>query len=703
VPDAAGHQHEPRRPESQGWRIGVDIGGTFTDLVAVDPTGGINVFKVPSVPADPAAGVLAALERAATHLPLDVAGLLRNCAVFAHGSTIATNTLLEKKGARVGCLTTVGFRDSLEIRRGIRENPWEHREPYPPVLVPRFLRRPVRGRIASDGSELAPVAVEDVADAGRYFRDEGVEAVAVCLFNSFLDPRHERLAADALSRYWDGKWITLSSRLAPIMGEYERSSTAVMNAYVAPRTVGYLRALNDRLAALGLPRPVLMIQNNGGAVSVDQVAERPVTLLLSGPAAGVGALGYYARAIGSDDLISMEIGGTSCDAILMSKGRVAFTDQLEIDRYHVVIPSVEVHTIGAGGGTVAGVDGGGLLFVGPRGAGSVPGPACYARGGTEPTITDAQLVLGRLKADTYAGGTVRIDPTLAEHAIDRAVARPLGLSRDDAAAGMIRLMDQKLLHAVQRISIERGHDPRRFTLVACGGAGPLHGVEVGRRLGCRRVYVPRLSGAFCALGMLHADVRHDYVRVHLDRLDGADATRMVAIFAELETQARTTLAREGFGGQGLNLLRALDLRYIGQQWDITVPVAGVHDPVAIRAAFEAEHDRLFGHIQPGGTIEMTKLRVTGIGALAPLGLPTPARAAVPALPLERRRIWIDEKSGWVATDVFDGASLAPGHAIPGPAVINEATTTVLIGPGDRLDVDASGNFMVTLRAERMAS
>jgi N-methylhydantoinase A len=698
VADAAGNAPCAAGARAEGWRIGVDIGGTFTDLVAVDPAGAIRVFKVPSVPADPAAGVLAALDLAAPAIGLDLRGLLSACAIFAHGSTIATNTLLEKKGARVGCLTTAGFRDSLEIRRGIRENPWEHRVPYPPVLVPRYLRRPVRGRIDSDGDELAALAVEDVADAARRFRDDGVEAVAICLFNSFLDDRHEAQAAAALARYWPGDWITLSSRLAPIMGEYERSSTAVMNAYVAPRTVGYLRALNDRLARQGLLRPILMIQNNGGAISVDQVAERPVTLLLSGPAAGVGALGYFARSIGSDDLISMEIGGTSCDVILMSGGKVAFTDQLEIDRYHVVVPSVEVHTIGAGGGTIAGVDAAGLLFVGPRGAGAQPGPACYAKGGTEPTITDAQLVLGRLKAETYAGGAVPIDPDLAADAIDRVVAGPLGLAREAAAAGMIRLMEQKLLHAVQRISIERGHDPRRFTLVACGGAGPLHGAEVGRRLGCRRVYVPRLSGAFCALGMLHADVRHDYVRVHLDQLDNSDARRIAAVFAELEHQAADTLAREGFAAGAARFSRALDLRYIGQQWDITVPLAGgAPDPIATRRAFEAEHDRLFGHIQPDGVIEITKLRITGTGALPPLALPRPPRATGTPVPAERRRIWLDEAAGWVEMPVYDGARLDPGHALDGPAVVNEATTTVLIGAGDRLDVDGAGNFMITLR------
>ncbi|MEP6997603.1 MAG: hydantoinase/oxoprolinase family protein [Betaproteobacteria bacterium] len=693
----------PATSRVTGWRIGVDIGGTFTDLVAVAPDGSIGVFKVLSVPADPGAGVLAALECAAQSVDLPVSGFLARTALFAHGSTIATNTVLEGKGARVGCLTSTGFRDSLEIRRGIRDNPWEHRMPYPPVLAPRSLRRPVRGRIDADGSEFEMLELTDVADAARRFHADGVEAVAVCLFNSYVDDRHERAAASALARHWNGRWITLSSRLAPVMGEYERTSTAVMNAYLAPRTVGYLRKLDERLRALGLARPILLIQNNGGAVSVEQVAERPVTLLLSGPAAGVGALRYYAQAIGSDDLISMEIGGTSCDVILMSGGEVGFTDLLDIDGYHVVSPSVEVHTIGAGGGTIGHVDAAGLLSVGPRGAGSVPGPACYGMGGNAPTITDAQLVLGRLKADTYAGGRLRIDPTLAAEAIDRAVARPLGVDVKVAAIGMIRLMEQKLLHAVQRISIERGHDPRRFTLVACGGAGPLHGVEVGRQLGAHRVYVPRLSGAFCALGMLHADVRHDYVRVHLDRLDGANIVRMQAIYAELEREATDMLAREGFTG-GVQLVRALDLRYIGQQWDIRVllPTAALDsealDATDVRHRFEIEHDRLFGHIQPDGIIEIAKLRVTGTGALPPLSLPSPPPAIGNPQPIERRRVWIDQTTGWLNTPVLDGSALHPGQGVDGPAIVNEATTTVLIGAGDRLAVDAAGNFMITLRA-----
>jgi N-methylhydantoinase A len=679
----------------QAWRIGVDIGGTFTDLVLARP-GGIHVAKVPSVPADPAQGVLDALDKAAAGQGLSVPELLGRCAIFVHGSTIATNTLLEGKGAKVGLLTTEGFRDSLEIRRGMRDNPWEHRTPYPPVLVPRFLRRPVPGRIDRDGNEVRELDGDTLVAEVDRLRDAGVESVAICLFNSFLNSKHEEQVAEAVRARHGDAAISVSSAIAPVMGEYERGSTAVLNAYVAPRTIAYLKALSRRLAERGLTSPLLLIQSNGGAISVDQLGDRPVTLMISGPAAGVGALQFYAGAIGSDDLVSMEIGGTSCDVILMSRGQVAFTDMLDIGGYKCVTPSVEVHTIGAGGGTIAHVDSAGLLHVGPQGAGARPGPACYGLGGTEPTITDAQVVLGRLKPGRYAGGAVAIDAKLAFQAVERAIAKPLGLDVEEAASGMIRLMDQKLLHAVQRLSTERGHDPRRFTLVAAGGAGPLHGAGIGRALGCRRVYLPRLSGAFCALGMLHADMRHDYVRMHLARLDDADRERIAAIFAGLEAEAGATLQREGFANGNARLLRALDLRYLGQQWDVTVAIDDRFDAGAIRRGFEAEHDRLFGHIQPGGIIEITKLRVTGIGTLPRLEAARPPAAATPATPVERRKVWVDRRAGWQEVPIYEGASLDPGHTILGPAIINEATTTVLVGAGDTLSVDAAANFSIAL-------
>lgn len=359
------------------WRIGVDVGGTFTDMILAGDDGRILVSKVSTVPADPALGVIDALAKAATSLGSTPARLLDRCSLFVHGSTIATNTVLEGKGAKVGMITTEGFRDSLEIRRGHRENPWDHRTPYPPVLVPRYLRRPVAGRLDRTGRELAPLALDDVDQALAEFRAEGVEAIAICLFNSYIDNRHEVTTAARAVDSGVSKWVSTSSAVAPIAGEYERGSTTVLNAYVAPRTVGYLQTLARRLNEQGLRSPMLLIQNNGGAVTVDRIADRPASLLLSGPAAGVGALGYYAATIGSDDLVSMEIGGMSCDVILMTGGKVAFTDYLDIGGQTCVLPSVEVHTIGAGGGTIARVDGAGMLQVGPQGAGARPGPACY--------------------------------------------------------------------------------------------------------------------------------------------------------------------------------------------------------------------------------------------------------------------------------------------------------------------------------------
>ena len=674
---------------SGGVRIGVDVGGTFTDLVLVDAAGATSVFKAPSVPDDPASGVIAALELAAAQFGGAIGEILRRCELFVHGSTIATNTLIERKGAKVGLLTTDGFRDSLEIRRGWRDDVWAHREPNPPVLVPRHLRLPVRGRIDADGSEFQPLEKADIAEARAAFEREGVESVAICLFNSFANQGHEQACAAALRKGWN--WVSASHEIAPVIGEYERSSTAVVNAYVAPRTATYLQSLNERLAGLGLRRPVLMTQNNGGVIPLERIAARPVALLLSGPAAGVGALGFYRQAIGSDNLISMEIGGTSCDAILMHRGDVAVSDEIKVEGYPLALPSVDIHTIGAGGGTIAGVDSAGLLFVGPAGAGARPGPACYGFGGTEPTVTDALLVLGRLKPGPYAGGAVSLDESLARASVAAAVAEPLGIDLDAAASGVIRLLEQNLLHALQQISIQRGYDPREFTLVASGGAGPMHGASVGRMLGCRAVYIPRLSGVFCALGMLHTDLRLDFVRTRYDRLDDVSPDELAAIFQELESQAVSEL--EASGAPRVDCTREIDLRYTGQSWDVRVPVDGA-DKEQIRQRFEQEYDRLFGHIQPDGTLEMTALRVVGTGVLPRVESAAAEASFDRPQPVERRSVYLED--GRDEVDAYDGSTLRPGHSIAGPALISEQTTTVLVGASDRLDVDAANNFMIRL-------
>jgi N-methylhydantoinase A len=677
-------------------RIGVDVGGTFTDLVVLDAGGAVHAFKSPSNPSDPAAGVLAAVALAAERLGWTPEDLLRACGLFVHGSTIATNTLLEKKGACVGLLVTQGFRDSLEIRRGIRRDVWDHRAPFPPVLVPRYLRLPVTGRLDAHGNELVPLDARTVRDAVATFRAEGVRSIAICLLHSYANPLHEHQAASVVRQLWPEIPVSCSADVAPIIGEYERTSTVVVNAYVAPRVVPYLRALDERLAALGLRHGVLLVQSNGGTISVGELADRPVQLVLSGPAAGVGAIAFFGRDTGSERLVSIEVGGTSCDVTLSADGIVAMADQVEVDDYHLSVPAVEIHTVGAGGGTIARVDAARLLHAGPQGAGARPGPAAYGLGGGKPTVNDAQLVLGRLKPGAYAGGAITLDLARAQTAIMEHVAAPLGIGMEAAAAGILRLVEQNIQHAVERVSIERGYNPRGFTLIAAGGAGPLHGAPVARALGCKAAYIPRLAGVFCAFGMCNADIRHDHLRAWLRDLDepGGQAATTDA-FATMTAAAMPVLAREGFAGDAAICRKGLDLRYVGQQWSVAVETESL-DPLVIRRAFEAEHTRLYGYAQPNGQIEVVNLRLTAIGKTPPLHVRPPAPDNAVPVPSETRLVWIDEARGMQPTPVYDGTALRPGQTLLGPAIIDEATTTILVGVADRLRVTDAANYLIEL-------
>ena len=684
---------------SPPWRVGVDVGGTFTDLVIADSDGRTAVFKVPSVQTDPGEGVISAVNAACGALDQSIDKFLGNCQFFLHGSTVATNTLLEGKGAIVGLLTTEGFRDSLEARRGLRKDPWDHRTPYPPVLVPRYLRLPVRGRINANGDEVEAVSLDDVRDACRKFREEGVESIAICLLNSFINPAHEQAVSAAVAEEGVCEWISVSSEIVPIMGEYERTSTTVVNAYLMPRVASYLGALQERLVRMGLKTKLLMLQSNGGAASLDQLFRQPVNLLLSGPSAGVGAMQHLSAEIDEKDLVSMEIGGTSCDVMLMHNGRVAITDMLSVNDYDLVTPSVDIHTVGAGGGTIAGLDGAGLMFAGPEGAGANPGPAAYGLGGKRPTVTDAHLVLGRMRPGPYAGGSVNLDLDAAEEAIDVAVATPAGISRTEAAAGVIRLVEQNLLHAVERISIQRGYNPSRFTLIACGGAGPMHGASVGRSLGARAVYIPRQAGAFCAIGMQHADVRRDFVLVIMQELNEEIISVLAKGFSRLQKQAQDALKDEGFDHKSTEFGYELDLHYEGQQWDVRVALAPDTPPSGIRKGFEAEYDRQFGHTNPESRVNDAKLRVVGVGALPPLQDPKFDAVTSVAEPVEVRRGYSESEGGFLDTPVYHGADLQHGHQFRGPAIIEEATTTAVVGPNDNVAVDALNNYIITFEAE----
>jgi N-methylhydantoinase A len=692
---------EPRPEETAKltapWRIGVDVGGTFTDLVLADGAGALFTFKAPTNPSDPAAGVMAAVDLAASGLGLSVQDLLGNCRVFVHGSTIATNTILERKGAVVGLLTTKGFRDALEIRRGIRDDAWDHRSPFPEVLVPRRLRLPVTERMDKDGRPVRPPDPGSIVRALEVFQREGVTSVAICLLNSYRNDSHERACAELIRERWPEIWLSISADIAPVIGEYERTSTAVLNAYVTPRVVPYLRRLEHDLRAWGLSRPLLLIQSNGGAASVDQLVDRAAMLSLSGPAAGASALRAVAGMAGRDDLLLMEIGGTSCDVTLMNGGEIAMVDAFALNDYHFTLPSVDIHSISGGGGTIATVDSGGLMQVGPHGAGARPGPACYGFGGENATVTDAQVVLGRLRSGAFANGLIGLDAGRAASAIDCNIGLKLGLDAVTAASGMIRLLEQSLQHAIERVSVERGLDPKRFTLVAGGGAGALHAASVAKSLGCPTVYVPRLAGVFCAFGMCCTDIRQDFRATWLQLLGESSIEAIEQGFVELTKTAQARLAVSGFSLSDLTFERGFDLRYVGQQWPLQVPVPCL-DVARIRSDFEARHERQFGHHQPSGQIEIVHLRLAGIGRLIQVKPSDRSKSKTRPVPREHRPVHLGPASGFQTVAVYDGNQLRPGHKLNGPALIEERNTTILVGHGDRLEIDASDNFLIHVAA-----
>lgn len=678
------------------YRIGVDIGGTFTDLVLVGTSGDIQAFKVPSTPSNPTDGVKSAIELAARSQECSVKNLLEHTEHFIHGSTIATNTLLERKGACIGLLTTKGFRDSLEIRRGLRENVWDHRTPAPEVLVPRYLRLPVDERVSAEGDIIRAVDETTVTEAAEIFRQEGVKAVAISLLHSYRNSSNEAVVRKLLQQHLPDVWITCSSDVAPVVGEFERTSTTVVNAYVAPKVIPYLRTLNEELHDLGLQNEVLIIQSNGGAISVNEIRDKPVQLILSGPAAGAGAMKYYSDSIGTPDILSIEVGGTSCDVMLTQNGVTGMTDRLTVDGHHLIVPAVDIDTVGAGGGTIAYVDNGGLLRVGPEGAGAFPGPAAYGLGGMRPTVTDAQLVLGRLKPGPFADGAMTLDLSKANTAIKEHLADPLGISVLDAAAGVIQLVEQHMQHVVERVSVERGHDPRRFTLVAAGGAGPLHAPGVARALNCAGIFVPRLAGVFCAFGMCNTDIRHDYSLTWLRDLDDhedQDFKKLKQEFARLEENAQQELFREGFSQDRISINIGYDLRYFGQQWTVALDIQSM-DPAEIRKAFEIEYERRYGYAQPHGQIEVVNLRLSSTGVLPKFSRVEPPVTMEAAIPISTRPVWVNPEVGTIDVDVYDGKLLHIGHKIVGPAIVEEETTTILLNQGDQLQMKSADGYLI---------
>ena len=649
-----------------GYRIGIDVGGTFTDFVAIDDGGRITVAKSASTPRDQSIGVLAGLSLLADSLGIERAALLGSTDRIVHGTTVATNALLERKGAKLGLLTTEGHRDILEMREGLKDDRYALRQPAPDPLVPRHLRVPVRERIRADGSEATPLRRASLRSAIRTLAAEQVEAVAVCYLHAYRSPEHERITAEALARALPGVYVSLSSQVFPQIKEFERVCTTVVNAYVGPVLERYLERLAERMAEAGYAGPVLIMQSHGGLATVADAVRLAAGGVLSGPAGGVAAARHASRIIEHGNLIAFDMGGTSTDMSLIVEGEAAVSTDRRVAGHRVALHSLDIASIGAGGGSIAHVDAGGVLHVGPGSAGADPGPACYGQGGTAPTVTDANLVLGFLDPVRFLGGRQRLDSQAAAGAVDTIAAR-LDIDRMAAAQGIHRIVNTHMAEGIRLVSVRRGVDPRRFALLSFGGAAGVHVTAVARALDLSRVVVPRLAPVFSACGMLASDLRYEIVRTHIGDASALDAGRLDALYREMEAQGRARLAEAAFEGEIL-CRRSADMRYGEQIFEVEVPLDDVDwsgpDPIAaIADAFHRRHEALYTYSLRDQEAVLVNARLAVIGRL-PAAPAEPALAqGLPAAPGAARRAYLD---GWRELSVYDLDTLAPGQRDRGP-------------------------------------
>lgn len=689
------------------WRIGVDIGGTFTDVAVVDEEGAtIGLVKAPTTPDDFSIGVLQGLREAIERYCIDPAQVSR----LSHATTVVTNALLEEKGARAALVTTQGFRDVLELRRSARADLYDLFQDSPAVLIPRQRRLEVRERVSAQGQIVTPLDMDEVRELATTLRNMNVESIAVTLLFSFLDDSHERMLAEALRSALPEVPVYLSSEILPEVQEFERTSTTAVCAYVGPLLESYLAGLEKATTEIGLPKLQVM-GSAGGVVDVPEALRMPAAIVESGPAAGVVAARLMGRQTGRNTLLSFDMGGTTAKACLILDGQVETTAEYEVggagnqNRWlhgtgHAVrVPVIDLAEVSAGGGSIAWLDPAGALQVGPHSAGATPGPACYGRGGELPTVTDANLVLGYLDSGSLLGGSMDIDAAASNAAIERHIAGPLGQTPREAAAGIIRIVNNSMAEALRIVSIERGHDPRGFGLIAFGGAGPLHAAALAEELDMPEVIVPPVPGGFSALGLLGSDIRRDYARTLYASLDDLDMDHAEAIWSEMEEMGKAMLAESGIAPDRWQLQRSAGLRYSRQAYELTVPY---NQPrvtrdglAALSQAFHETHHQTYGHRNPEEPVHLMTLRLTATGEMPELELRQSKRDAGDSLK-GHRTAWF-EKTGDVECAVHDRAQLTVGAPVAGPAIVESYDSTIVVPPGWTATSDDRGSICMERR------
>jgi N-methylhydantoinase A len=678
------------------YRLGIDSGGTFTDVVLFDEKSGkLNITKTPSTPQNPSIGVYKGFQKIIRQKAVDS----KDISSLIHGTTVATNALLEYKGVKTALLLTRGFKDILSIVRQDRPKLYDYFVRRPEPLIPRHMRFEISERTLYNGHILNPLEDSEVLAVIERLKAEGVNTVAVCLLHSYANGDHEHKIKSLFREHYPEATVSLSSKILPEIREYERMSTTVINAYVMPIIERYLADLKDKIKEAGLAVDLNVMQSNGGIMTAVSASQKSVATILSGPAGGVIGSQEIARLAGFENLITLDMGGTSCDICLINEGKYLTTKESELGGHAIKVPMIDIKTIGAGGGSIAWIDAGGLLRVGPQSAGADPGPACYHKGGTEPTVTDANLVLGRINPNYYVGGEMTLDAELAKKAI-ATIAEPLDYDLETAAEGILRVVNANMIRGIRRVSVECGHDPRLFSLFCFGGGGPLHGPDLASELNMPQVIIPISPGVNSAVGLLKADFRYDYSRTLLKLISQLKLNEINTSYMEMEKSAREQMEVEKIDPTKIMFLRSADIRYHGQGYEVEVPVAGGTITASqideLKAEFNKTHTQLYGYDLPREEMEVVYVRMAAIGQVSK---PEFFKAAVADTNNSTaykgtREVYLD--GAFRQTKIYDRSLLKPHNSIQGPAIVEQFDSTSLIKPGQAAKVDEYLNLVITI-------